>query len=83
MPSPDLSEAIRAALLTGLYPIHTGMYHGTVKADTPWGLPLEFTLLPEWLKRAGNYSTHAVGKWVRARRAPRAARAALPPRPRA
>ena len=53
----------RSALLSGYYPIHTGMYHGTILAEMPWGLPLQFTLLPEWLQEAANYSTQAIGKW--------------------
>ena len=42
----------RSALLTGLYPIRTGMYHETISQTSPWGLPAKFTLLPAHL---GNY----------------------------
>ena len=30
---------------------------------SPYGLPLEHVLLPQFLKRARGYSTHLVGKW--------------------
>ena len=53
----------RAALLTGVYPTSSGMFHSTVTSDTPIGVPLHLVMLPQYLKRAANYSTHAVGKW--------------------
>ncbi|XP_077534706.1 arylsulfatase J-like [Haemaphysalis longicornis] len=52
----------RSALLTGLYPIHTGTQHGVIYPAEPWGLPLEHKLLPQHLKDLG-YETHIVGKW--------------------
>ncbi|CAN8029616.1 unnamed protein product, partial [Ixodes persulcatus] len=52
----------RAALMTGLYPIRTGMQHWVIRSPEPWGLPLEIKLMPEHLKDLG-YSTHLVGKW--------------------
>lgn len=52
----------RAALLSGRYPIHTGLQHGIIHSGSPYGLPLNITTLPQKLKKAG-YSTHMIGKW--------------------
>jgi arylsulfatase A-like enzyme len=51
----------RAALLTGRYPSHTGVY-GVVRPNAPWGLPLEERTLPQALRSVG-YETAIVGKW--------------------
>ena len=53
----------RTSLLSGRYPAHTGAYHFGVDSTTPWGLPLEFRTLPQYLAAAANYSSHIVGKW--------------------
>lgn len=51
----------RASILSGRYPLHTGL-HGVISAWETKGLPLEEETLPQTLRRAG-YQTHAVGKW--------------------
>ncbi|XP_054267784.1 arylsulfatase B-like isoform X2 [Macrosteles quadrilineatus] len=52
----------RSALMTGIYPIHTGMQGLPTLAGEPNGLPLTYRLLPEYLQELG-YVTRAVGKW--------------------
>jgi len=51
----------RAALMSGIYPFKLGLQRGFGK-HSPEGLPLNTTLLPEYLRREG-YSTHGFGKW--------------------
>lgn len=52
----------RSTLLTGLYPIHSGMQHGIISGNDPWGLPLQHRLIPSYLQQAG-FSSHMIGKW--------------------
>ena len=52
----------RSALMSGRYPIHDGMQDQVIPDDSPYGLNLNLSLLPQELKRAG-YSTHMLGKW--------------------
>jgi arylsulfatase A-like enzyme len=52
----------RGALLTGKYPIHTGLQHYVIAGSEPYGLPLTETTMAQHLKALG-YSTHIVGKW--------------------
>ena len=60
-----LCTPARASLLTGLYPIHTGMQHSLLVGAAPWGLPTKYTLLPEIMsdEANGGYRSHMVGKW--------------------
>ena len=51
----------RAALLTGRYATHTGVYT-IVRPGAPWGLPLAERTLPQALRAAG-YLTAICGKW--------------------
>ncbi|KAH6939114.1 hypothetical protein HPB50_015768 [Hyalomma asiaticum] len=52
----------RAALMTGLYPIRTGMQGIPISLAEPWGLPLDVRIMPQYFKEL-RYETHLVGKW--------------------
>ncbi|XP_064644583.1 arylsulfatase B-like isoform X1 [Lineus longissimus] len=52
----------RSCLMTGRYPIHLGLQHSVIVGSQPYGLGLNETILPQYLKSL-NYSTHIVGKW--------------------
>ncbi|KAL0281471.1 UNVERIFIED_CONTAM: hypothetical protein PYX00_002451 [Menopon gallinae] len=52
----------RAALLTGAYPIRTGMQGFPMKCGTRRGIPISKKLTPAYFKDLG-YHTHLVGKW--------------------
>lgn len=43
----------RSALMTGKYPIHTGMQHAVLYGAEPRGLPLTEKILPEYLRQLG------------------------------
>lgn len=52
----------RSALMTGKYPIHTGLNHDVIYGPQPYGIPLGMKLLPQYLLKLG-YVTRHVGKW--------------------
>ncbi|XP_068685136.1 arylsulfatase B-like isoform X2 [Montipora foliosa] len=57
-----LCTPTRSTLMTGRYPIHTGLQHFVIEPPEPYGMPLNFKTLAQTLKEAG-YTTHIVGKW--------------------
>ena len=52
----------RAALMTGRYPLHTGI-NDWIQPQQSFGVPLNNTMLPKILLQNGQYDTHMVGKW--------------------
>ncbi|CAN7940933.1 unnamed protein product, partial [Ixodes hexagonus] len=52
----------RSSLMTGLYPIHTGMQSGVIGNAEPWGLPRDLKIMPEHFKNLG-YDVNMLGKW--------------------
>jgi arylsulfatase A-like enzyme len=56
-----LCSPTRAALLSGRYPTHTGVYN-VVTPGATWGLPLDERTLPQALVETG-YTTAITGKW--------------------
>lgn len=61
----SVSSPARAGLLTGRYPVRSGMYGDRVSVlfpDTPRGLPEEEITLAEMFRDSG-YDTAVIGKW--------------------
>lgn len=52
----------RASILSGRHAIHTGIYMPFDHGVTNEHLDARYTLLPRYLQRSANYTTHAVGK---------------------
>lgn len=60
---PDCTPS-RSALLSGVHPVHNGLFHLSIGISLPFGLPLHFRLLPEYLKQIRSDTVcHGVGKW--------------------
>ena len=53
----------RASIMSGRHVVHTGIYMPFDSGVTNEHLDASYTLLPRYLQRAANYTTHAVGKW--------------------
>ncbi|KAL1504270.1 hypothetical protein AB1Y20_010679 [Prymnesium parvum] len=53
----------RAALLTGRYNIRYGFQSGVLTDRNNYSLPLEETLLPQFVRRSVPSACHMVGKW--------------------
>ena len=68
--SMEVCTPARGALLTGRYPLSTGLQYGLVNIDRPWGLDLSEQLLGSALQNEG-YQTHIVGKWHLGHHSPR------------
>ncbi|MBB6522604.1 sulfatase family protein [Pseudoteredinibacter isoporae] len=60
--SANICTPSRAGLLTGMYPVRTGLAHGVVTANDKRGLPKSLDTLATMLKRA-DYRSKMVGKW--------------------
>jgi arylsulfatase A-like enzyme len=56
-----------------MYQIHTGLQHGVIHPEQPYGLPTNIPLMSNRLIERG-YVCHKVGKWCDRRQS----RAALP-----
>ena len=57
-----LCSASRSALMTGKYPIRTGVYPRVFEPDAKYGLLANETTIANYLKNEG-YTTKIVGKW--------------------
>ena len=60
--SANVCSPSRAGLLTGRYPIRSGLAFDVIQAQDTRGLPQDEVTLPELLRDAG-YATGMVGKW--------------------
>ncbi|XP_046380029.1 arylsulfatase B-like isoform X2 [Haliotis rufescens] len=57
-----LCSPSRTAFMSGMFPFHVGMQHKTVLHGQAVCVPLNYTFLPQELKKLG-YATHMIGKW--------------------
>lgn len=61
--TPPLCSPTRASIMTGRYAHRLGLQSNVVYWDTPWGVPLNETFLPQELHAAGVAHTAMFGKW--------------------
>ncbi|XP_046374479.1 arylsulfatase B-like isoform X1 [Haliotis rufescens] len=57
-----LCSPSRTAFMSGMYPFHAGMQHMALNHGQNVCVPLNYTFLPQELKKLG-YATHIIGKW--------------------
>eukprot|EP00903_Cladosiphon_okamuranus_P014415 g13381.t1 len=57
-----LCTPARASIMTGRYPVRYGLQYAVIMPGSPWGLPLNEKILPQYMNEAG-YESHMVGKW--------------------
>ena len=48
--------------MSGRYQIHTGLQHGVINPQRPYGLPVDIPIIANALQGLG-YRTHLIGKW--------------------
>ncbi|XP_055333730.1 arylsulfatase B-like [Paramacrobiotus metropolitanus] len=60
--SNPICTPTRSALMTGKYTFRIGMQTAAISDGEPWGVPLQFKFLPQYMKDLG-YDTYATGKW--------------------
>ncbi|XP_046547542.1 LOW QUALITY PROTEIN: arylsulfatase B-like [Haliotis rubra] len=58
----NLCSPSRTAFMSGMYPFHAGMQHEVLLPRQAVCVPLNYTFLPQELKKLG-YATHMIGKW--------------------
>jgi len=58
-----LCSASRASLLTGKYPVRSGVYPAVFEPDAKYGLPPTERTMAQYLKDEHGYRTSIVGKW--------------------
>ncbi|XP_046336246.2 arylsulfatase B-like [Haliotis rufescens] len=57
-----LCSPSRSAFMSAVFPFKSGLQHQVIGAKQSVCLPLNYTILPQELKKLG-YATHMVGKW--------------------
>ncbi|XP_067658819.1 arylsulfatase B-like [Haliotis asinina] len=57
-----LCSPSRTAFMSGMFPFHVGMQHKVLLPGQAVCVPLNYTFLPQELKKLG-YATHMIGKW--------------------